>query len=90
VAAWPSGGKTGRVTFRSTGMELLQDAVRNAVLFGQEALADGNVWILMLIVVISIGVVASVRGKLTENWIWIPVLALAMWYALFRWLELRA
>jgi hypothetical protein len=71
-------------------MELLQDAVRNAVLFGQEALADGNVWILMLIVVLSIGVVASVRGKLTENWIWIPVLALAMWYALFRWLELRA
>ena len=71
-------------------MELLQDAVRNAILFGQEALADGNVWILMLIAIVSIGVVASVRGKLTENWIWIPVLALAMWYAIFRWLELRA
>ena len=71
-------------------MELLQDAVRNAILFGQEALADGKVWILMLIAIVSIGVVASVRGKLTENWIWIPVLALAMWYAIFRWLELRA
>ena len=71
-------------------MELLQDAVRNAILFAQEALADGNLWILMLIVIVSIGVVASVRGKLTENWIWIPVLALAMWYAIFRWLELRA
>lgn len=71
-------------------MESLQDAVRNAILFGQEALADGNVWILMLIAIVSIGVVASVRGKLTENWIWIPVLALAMWYAIFRWLELRA
>ncbi|HEY5418235.1 MAG TPA: hypothetical protein VIK41_25545 [Gemmatimonadaceae bacterium] len=71
-------------------MELLQDAVRNAILFGQEALADGNLWILMLIAIVSIGVVASVRGKLTENWIWIPVLALAMWYAIFRWLELRA
>ena len=71
-------------------MELLQDAVRNAILFAQEALADGNLWILMLIVIVSIGVVASVRGKLTENWIWIPVLALAMWYAVFRWLELRA
>ena len=82
--------ETGRVTFRSTVMELLQDAVRNAILFGQEALADGNVWILMLIAIVSIGVVASVRGKLTENWIWIPVLALAMWYAIFRWLELRA
>jgi hypothetical protein len=61
-----------------------------AILFGQEALADGNLWILMLIAIVSIGVVASVRGKLTENWIWIPVLALAMWYAIFRWLELRA
>ena len=71
-------------------MELLQDAVRNAILFGQEALADGNLWILMLIAIVSIGVVASVRGKLTENWIWIPVLALAMWYAIFRGLELRA
>ena len=71
-------------------MELLQDVVRNAILFGQEALADGNLWILMLIAIVSIGVVASVRGKLTENWIWIPVLALAMWYAIFRWLELRA
>jgi len=71
-------------------MELLQDAVRNAILFGQEALADGNLWILMLIAIVSIGVVASVRGKLTENWIWIPVLALAMRYAIFRWLELRA
>jgi hypothetical protein len=71
-------------------MELLQDAVRNAILFGQQALADGNLWILMLIAIVSIGVVASVRGKLTENWIWIPVLALAMWYAIFRWLELRA
>ena len=71
-------------------MESLQDAVRNAILFAQEALADGNLWILMLIVIVSIGVVASVRGKLTENWIWIPVLALAMWYAVFRWLELRA
>ena len=60
------------------------------MLFGQEALADGNLWILMLIAIVSIGVVASVRGKLTENWIWIPVLALAMWYAIFRWLELRA
>jgi hypothetical protein len=39
----------------------------------------------MLIVVIAIGVVASVRG-LTEGWLWIPILALAMWYAVYRWL----
>jgi len=71
-------------------MEIVQDVFRNAFLLGQEALTNGNVWILMLLVVIAIGVVASLRGKLTESWIWIPVLALAMWYAIYRWLELRA
>lgn len=71
-------------------MDILQEVIRNAVLFGQEALTGGNIWILMLIGIIAIGVVASVRGKLTESWIWIPALALAMWYAVYRWLELRA
>jgi hypothetical protein len=71
-------------------MYSLQDALRNAVLLGQEALTDGNVWILMLIVIFAIGVVAFMRGKLTESWIWIPMLALAMWYAVYRWFELRA
>ena len=85
-----SGGESGRDTVRPTFMNILEEAFRNAVLFGQEALAGGNIWILMLIVIIAIGVVASMRGKLTESWIWIPVLALAMWYVVYRWLELRA
>jgi hypothetical protein len=59
-------------------MDLLRDVFRNAALFGQEALTDGNVWVLMLIVILGIGVVATIRGKLTESWIWIPMLALAM------------
>ncbi|HEX5075698.1 MAG TPA: hypothetical protein VFW03_20975 [Gemmatimonadaceae bacterium] len=90
MTAWTSGGTTGRVAFRFTVMGFLQDAFRNAVLFGQEALTGGNVWILMLILIFAIGVVAALRGKLTESWIWIPMLALAMWYAVYRWLELRA
>lgn len=71
-------------------MDFLQDVFRNAALLGQEALTNGNVWILMLIVIVAIGVVALMRGKLTDSWIWIPMLALAMWYAVYRWLELRA
>jgi hypothetical protein len=71
-------------------MDLFQDVFRNAALLGQEALTDGNVWVLMLLVIVAIGVVATIRGKLTESWIWIPMLALAMWYAVYRWLELRA
>ena len=70
-------------------MELFEKALRGILLFAQEALTGGNVWILMLIVIVAIGVIASMRGKLTEGWLWIPVLALAMWYALYRWLQLR-
>jgi len=71
-------------------IDFLEQTIRGLGQFGQEALSGGNIWILMLIVIIGIGVVASVRGKLTDSWLWIPVLALAMWYAVYRWLGLRA
>jgi hypothetical protein len=71
-------------------IDFLERTVRSLTVFGQEALSGGNIWILMLIVIIAIGVVASMRGKLTESWLWIPVLALAMWYAVYRWLGIRA
>jgi hypothetical protein len=71
-------------------IDFIEQGIRNLLLFGQEAMSGGNVWILMLIVLIGIGVIAAVRGKLTESWLWIPVLALAMWYAVYRWLQIRA
>jgi hypothetical protein len=71
-------------------IDFLERTIRSLTVFGQEALSGGNIWILMLIVIIAIGVVASMRGKLTESWLWIPVLALAMWYAVYRWLGIRA
>jgi hypothetical protein len=70
-------------------IDFLEQLLRSAVQFGQEALTGGNIWILMLIVLVGIGVIGAVRGKLTESWFWIPVLALAMWYAVYRWLALR-
>lgn len=71
-------------------IDFVEQIIRTLTMFGQEALSGGNIWLLMLIVIIGIGVVASMRGKLTDSWLWIPVLALAMWYALYRWLGLRA
>ena len=68
----------------------LHEAVQSMLLFGQEALSGGNIWILMFAVAIAIGIIAFVRGKLTDGWIWVPVLALVMWYAMYRWLRLRA
>jgi hypothetical protein len=71
-------------------IDFLAQAIRTLTLFGQQALSGGNVWILMLIVIVAAGAVATMRGKLTDSWLWIPVLALAMWYAVYRWLEIRA
>jgi hypothetical protein len=71
-------------------IDFIEQGLRNILLFGQEAMTGGNVWILMLIGLIAVGVIAAVRGKLTESWLWIPILALAMWYAVYRWLQVRA
>ena len=70
-------------------IDFIEQAFRGMVQFGQEALSGGNIWILVLIGLIGVGVLAAVRGKLTESWLWIPVLALAVWYAVYKWLELR-
>src|SRR5689334_17518052 len=71
-------------------IDFLEQAARSAAMFGQEALSGGNLWVLVLVVLVAIGVFAAVRGKLTESWLWIPLLAIAMWYAVYRWLQLRA
>ena len=70
-------------------IDFLQQTIRAVFLFGQDALSGGNIWILTLIGLVAVGVIAAMRGKLTESWLWIPVLALAMWYAVYRWLQLR-
>ena len=70
-------------------IDFLEQTIRGVLLFGREALSGGNVWILTLIGLVAVGVIAAMRGKLTESWLWIPVLALAMWYAVYRWLQLR-
>ena len=70
-------------------IEFIQDAFRALIHFGEQALVGANLWILSLIALIAVGVIAAVRGKLTESWLWIPMLALGIWYAVFRWLETR-
>ena len=56
----------------------------------QGALLPENRWTLLLIAAIGLGGFAAVRGKLTESWVLIPLLALIIWYAMYRWLDLRA
>ena len=71
-------------------MEFLERAFRNVLMFGQQMMTGENVWIVVLIMLIATGAVFAMRGRLTESWLWLPVLALAIWYAIYRLLKLRA
>jgi hypothetical protein len=80
--------RSGMLQFRIVMMDSLEQAVRGVGQLFHEALAGGNVWILAFVCLVGVGVITAIRGKLTESWLWIPLLALAMWYALYRWLEI--
>jgi hypothetical protein len=70
-------------------MDFLEQTVRGVGQVLHEVLAGGNVWILAFVCLVGLGVITVVRGKLTESWLWIPLFALAMWYAVYRWLAIR-
>ena len=43
-------------------------------------------------VAVVIGIVllaAMLRSKISASWVWIPVMAAAIYFAVFRWLRLR-
>jgi hypothetical protein len=70
-------------------IDFIEQTIRGMILFGQGALSGGNIWILAFIGLVAVGVLAAMRGRLTESWLWIPILALAMWYSVYRWLQAR-
>jgi len=51
--------------------------------------AATNRWLVVLIVAALVGVTAAVRGKLTDSWVVIPILAGALWYAFYYWIKVR-
>ena len=51
--------------------------------------AATNRWLVVLIVAALVGVTAAVRGKLTDSWVVIPILAGALWYAFYYWIRVR-
>lgn len=51
--------------------------------------AATNRWLVVLIVAALVGVTAAVRGKLTDSWVVIPILAGALWFAFYYWIRVR-
>ena len=46
-------------------------------------------WTAVAAVVVIVIVAAAMRSKIGASWVWIPVLAGAIYIAVFRWLRLR-
>jgi len=46
-------------------------------------------WTAVGIVLLLVIVAAALRSKLSASWVWIPVLAAGIYFAVFRWLRLR-
>ena len=55
----------------------------------RDALTRPGPWsavVILLVVAIAAGLI---RSKLASSWIWIPALAIAIYFSIFRWLRLR-
>ena len=53
------------------------------------AFTNPGPWGAVGIVLILVVVAAALRSKISASWVWIPVLAAGIYFAVFRWLRLR-
>jgi hypothetical protein len=51
--------------------------------------ASENRWLVVIVIAALVGVMAAVRGKLTDSWVVIPLLAGAAWYAFYYYIRVR-
>jgi hypothetical protein len=46
-------------------------------------------WSAVAVVIGVVVLTAVLRSKISASWVWIPALAVAIYFAVFRWLRLR-
>lgn len=69
--------------------DTINAAVHDFALMLQGALKGADPWLAALALVVCVGIVAAIKGKLTSSFVWIPGLAIAAYYAIYRWLKLQ-
>lgn len=55
----------------------------------KDAFTRPGPWNALGVVVGVVLLTATLRNKISASWVWIPVLAAAIYFAVFRWLHLR-
>ena len=54
-----------------------------------DAIMRPGPWSAVAILLVVVFVAAALRNKITASWIFIPVLAVAIYLSVYRWLRLR-
>ena len=63
--------------------------VHDFVVMVGNAVSQPGPWSFVAVILVGVSVAAAVRSKLSASWVWIPVLAGAIYFTVFRWLRLR-
>ena len=53
------------------------------------AVSQPGPWSALGIILVIVVVAAALRSKVSASWVWIPVLAGAIYFVVYRWLRLR-
>lgn len=69
--------------------DVIGAAIQDFAAMLRDALSQPGPWIAVAAVIVVVFVAAALRSKLSSSWIWIPVLAGAMYFVVYRWLRLR-
>jgi hypothetical protein len=69
--------------------DVIGSTVQEFIAMLTDAFTRPGPWIAVAAVVAIVLVAAAVRSKISASWVWIPVLAGAIYFAVFRWLRLR-
>jgi hypothetical protein len=55
----------------------------------KDAFTRPGPWSAVAVVIVVVLLAATLRNKLSASWLWIPAMAAAIYFAVFRWLRLR-
>lgn len=69
--------------------DVIGSSVQEFMAMVTDAFTRPSPWTAVAAVVAIVLAAAAVRSKISASWVWIPVLAAATYFAVFRWLRLR-
>ena len=68
---------------------VIGSALQDFVAMLHDAVTRPGPWSAVAILLVVVFVAAALRSKITASWIFIPVLAVAIYLSVYRWLRLR-